>query len=120
MTGSRRKAREAILQAIYWALSTDDPASQTLQTMVLRADLHETVLATKDRMVRTPRWKLLHIPGRTQPIYRLYDMKADPGQTRDLSGAGLPVMPKLIKLLDSYWRGEGASQRWPATSDDAP
>ncbi len=39
MTGSRRKAREAVLQAIYWAMSTDDPASQTLQTMVLRTDL---------------------------------------------------------------------------------
>lgn len=39
MTGSRRKAREAVLQAIYWALSTDDPASQTLQTMALRSDL---------------------------------------------------------------------------------
>lgn len=39
MTNSRRKAREAVLQAIYWALSTDDPASQTLQTMVVRSDL---------------------------------------------------------------------------------
>lgn len=39
MTGSRRKAREAVLQAIYWALSTDDPASQTLRTMALRSDL---------------------------------------------------------------------------------
>lgn len=39
MTGSRRKAREAVLQAIYWALCSDDPASQTLQTMALRSDL---------------------------------------------------------------------------------
>jgi N utilization substance protein B len=39
LTGSRRKAREAVLQAIYWALSSDDPASQTLQTMALRSDL---------------------------------------------------------------------------------
>ena len=39
MTGSRRKARETILQAIYWALSSDDPVSQTLQTMALRTDL---------------------------------------------------------------------------------
>ena len=39
MTGSRRKAREAVLQAIYWAMSSDDPASQTLQTMALRSDL---------------------------------------------------------------------------------
>jgi N utilization substance protein B len=39
LTGSRRKARETVLQAIYWALSSDDPASQTLQTMALRSDL---------------------------------------------------------------------------------
>ena len=39
MTSSRRKAREAVLQAIYWAMSTDDPASQTLQTMSVRSDL---------------------------------------------------------------------------------
>jgi transcription antitermination protein NusB len=39
VTNSRRKARETVLQAIYWALSTDDPASQTLQTMALRSDL---------------------------------------------------------------------------------
>ena len=41
MTHSRRKAREVILQAIYWAMSTDDPASQTLRTMSLRSNLSE-------------------------------------------------------------------------------
>ncbi len=39
MTESRRKVREAVLQAIYWALSSDEPASQTLRTMALRSDL---------------------------------------------------------------------------------
>ena len=39
MTSSRRQAREAILQAIYWAMSTDDPASQTLKTMTVRSNL---------------------------------------------------------------------------------
>ena len=36
---SRREAREAGLQAIYWAMSTDDPASQTLKTMTVRSNL---------------------------------------------------------------------------------
>ena len=36
---SRREAREAVLQAIYWAMSTDDPASQTLKTMTVRSNL---------------------------------------------------------------------------------
>ena len=41
MTHFRRKAREAVLQAVYWAMSTDDPVSQTLQTMVLRSELSQ-------------------------------------------------------------------------------
>lgn len=100
-------------------------ASDTLEidrefnnNMVLRADLHDTVLSTKDRMVRTRRWKLIHIPGKDAPIYRLYDVQADPGQKRDLSGTGLPVMPRLIELLDRYWAGEGARQRWPQAWED--
>jgi len=82
--------------------------------MVLRRDLHERVIQAKDRMVRTPGWKLIQIPGKREPIFRLYDMKADPGQTKDLSQAGLPVMPRLIALLERYWAGAGASQRWSA------
>ena len=41
MTGSRRKAREAVLQALYWSLSSGDPVEQTLRTMTLRAGLSE-------------------------------------------------------------------------------
>ena len=39
MTGSRRKAREAVLQALYWTESSEDPIQQTLHTMCLRAGL---------------------------------------------------------------------------------
>ena len=86
--------------------------------LVLRADLHEDQIETKDRMVRTRRWKLVEIPGRGAPILRLYDMRNDPGQRRDLSGQGLSVMPHLRRLLDAYWRGDGASQRWPLEWED--
>lgn len=87
--------------------------------MTLRPELHDMVLSTKDRMVRTRRWKLLHIPGRRAPIYRLYDMQADPKQTVDLSSQDLPVQPALIQLLDEYWAGRGGAQRWPAALDAA-
>lgn len=81
---------------------------------VLRADLHDTVIANKDRMIRTRRWKLVHVPGKTKPIYRLWDMIVDPHQRHDLSRTGNPVMPKLIEQLDAYWAGRGAQMRWPA------
>ncbi len=39
MRGSRRKAREVVLQALYWAESSEDPVRQTLHTMCLRTGL---------------------------------------------------------------------------------
>ena len=36
---SRREAREAVLQAIYWAMRTDAPASQPLKTLTVRSNL---------------------------------------------------------------------------------
>ncbi len=39
MTRSRRKAREAVLQALYWTESSGDPVGQTLHTMSIRTDL---------------------------------------------------------------------------------
>lgn len=41
MTGSRRKAREVALQALYWSESSGDPVQQTLHAMALRAELSE-------------------------------------------------------------------------------
>ncbi len=39
MTHSRRKAREAALQALYWTETSGDPVRQTLHTMAIRANL---------------------------------------------------------------------------------
>lgn len=41
MTGSRHKAREAVMQALYWSESAGDPVQQTVHTMSLRAGLSE-------------------------------------------------------------------------------
>lgn len=43
MTQSRRKARETVLQALYWSQSSGDPVQQTLRTMSLRLDLSPEV-----------------------------------------------------------------------------
>ncbi|MCB9539748.1 MAG: sulfatase-like hydrolase/transferase [Myxococcales bacterium] len=86
--------------------------------MVLRADLHDEVIATKDRMVRTRRWKLVEIPGIDGPIHRLYDMRADPTQSRDLSRAHPRLRARLAALIDRYDAGDVAKVRWPAAWED--
>lgn len=39
MIHSRRKAREVVLQGLYWTESTGDPISQTIRTMSIRTNL---------------------------------------------------------------------------------
>ncbi len=92
-----------------------DPAFD--DNLVLRKDIVGPVVAAKDRMVRTRRWKLIEIPGKHHPIERLYDLDADPHQQHDLSGAGLPVQPKLEAALHAYWDGRGAGLRWPVADE---
>lgn len=89
--------------------------------LVMKADFHELALATKDRMVRTRRYKLLDIPvAEGPPIRRLWDLQADPLQREDLSGTNPEVYGRLVRLLEAYDRGEGEAQRWPAAWDEPP
>jgi len=39
MTGSRRRARQAVLQALYWSESSGDSVRQTVHTMAIRTGL---------------------------------------------------------------------------------
>jgi arylsulfatase A-like enzyme len=67
--------------------------------LVLAPAYRDAVIKAKDRMVRTTRWKLIEIPGKTRPIRRLYDVLADPKQTKNLAGQGLPEEEELAALL---------------------
>lgn len=67
--------------------------------LVLRPAYREAVIKAKDRMVRTTRWKLIEIPGKTRPIRRLYDVLTDPQQLHDLAGQGLAEEAELVELL---------------------
>lgn len=69
--------------------------------LVLAPAYRDAVIKAKDRMVRTTRWKLIEIPGKTRPIRRLYDVLADPKQTKNLAGQGLPEEEELAGLLAS-------------------
>jgi arylsulfatase A-like enzyme len=74
-----------------------DPAFR--DNLVLKPEVRAQVIAAKDRMVRTQRWKLIEIPGKTRPIRRLYDMEGDPRQQRNLVGQGLPIEEELSRML---------------------
>ena len=99
------------------AVETLDVDPDFNNNLVLRADLHDPVINAKDRMVRTRRWKLIEIPGQKHPIFRLYDLRADPHEAHDLSGAGLPIMPRLVTALDAFWAGKGRDLRFTAAEE---
>ncbi len=110
-------AERADVLSVPGARDTLEVAADFDNNMVLKGRFHRGVIDTKDRMVRTRRWKLVHIPGKTAPIVRLYDMHADPGQTRDLSQAGLSVLPELQALGERYWEGDAGRLRWPLAAE---
>jgi arylsulfatase A-like enzyme len=62
-------------------------------------------VAGKWRMLRTDDFKLILIPKNPEPIWELYDLKADPGESRNLYAerpeiAG-PLRARLLALVDS-------------------
>ena len=75
------------------AIDTLDVDPNFDNNLILREELHGPVLRAKDRMVRSRRFKLIEIPGKTRPIDRLYDLATDPAQQRDLSKLNLPATP---------------------------
>lgn len=70
--------------------------------LVLKPSVRAQVIAAKDRMVRTERWKLIEIPGKTRPIRRLYDLSVDPRQRVDLAGTGMAVEDQLAEWLRTF------------------
>jgi len=76
-------------------------------------DWHEFVTAevTVDgRMIRTPSYKYIAYQG--DPVVQLFDMKADPGETRNLAGE-----TKLAAVLDDHRK---LLRDWEARLDVAP
>lgn len=84
---------------------------------VLKERYHRQVIDSKDRMMRTERWKLIQIPYGGGFAYRFYDMREDPHQEHDLSESGGPVLESMKRELELYWSGR-ADLRWPRSADD--
>lgn len=65
---------------------------------------------TADRLrsaVRTSRWRAVHAPRQG---WRLYDMQADPGQTKDVSGDHPQVVVELANRFQNWFEGTGAKE----------
>jgi arylsulfatase A-like enzyme len=86
-------------------------------SFVLRPEYHDEVIAAKDLMLRTPRWKLLRLPTATGALWQLFDMHADPQQQHDLIGTGLAVEARLKQALES-WRETSRVPPWSIADDD--
>lgn len=99
MTGLSEAERAEVVE-LSGAADTLEVDLQFRDNLVLRPAYREAVIDAKDRMVRTTRWKLIEIPGKTRPIRRLYDVLADPRQVNDLAGQGLPEEAELAALLE--------------------
>jgi len=69
-------------------------------TMAIKADYRELIVAAKDRMVRTDRWKLVQLPMRDGLSRRLFDLASDPTCRNDVSDIHPEVMAEMSILLE--------------------
>ena len=60
--------------------------------------------AGKQRMVRTLRWKLLYRHDGQRPLYRLFDLAADPSERHDVGAEHPKELAMLRDLLDRFMR----------------
>ncbi len=67
--------------------------------LVLRDEFTDALVRTKCFAVRKGRWKLIFVPGESGPIYRLFDLEADPQCRHDLGTARVDVFEELRRLL---------------------
>jgi arylsulfatase A-like enzyme len=68
--------------------------------VVLRREMHDTVLVAKHRMVRDDRYKLVYAPTRQGVRYLLFDTERDPAEVHDVSGE-LP--DQVSRLKSELW-----------------
>jgi len=69
---------------------------------VLKDKYADDVLKTKERCVRTERFKLVRTPGVKGPIYRLFDLKADKHCERDVKAEFPEVTERMKRALERW------------------
>ena len=69
--------------------------------IVLRSEVTAVTTVARHRMVRDERYKLLYMPTRSSPVYRLFDTVTDPAELVDVSSMHPDVVSRLKAEL---WR----------------
>lgn len=72
---------------------------------VLKDKFQDAVLQTKERAVRTQRFKFVVTPGEDRPIMRLFDLNSDPHCERDVK-ASFPDVTERMRLALEKWTKE--------------
>jgi arylsulfatase A-like enzyme len=80
-------------------------------TMAIKADYRDLIITAKDRMVRTDRWKLVHLPMREGISRRLFDLDSDPTCLSDVSVLYPEVMAEMSILLEQLLAEDSGGRR---------
>lgn len=80
-------------------LGIPDPSSGT---MAIKPEYQEQIIAAKDRMVRSGRWKLVYQPLIDGMVLRLYDLETDPDCRMDVASAQSDITARLWGLLQAW------------------
>jgi arylsulfatase A-like enzyme len=68
----------------------------------LKPKYHDIVIAAKDRMVRLGDWKLTYQPLTDGPMFRLFNIRDDPGCQRNILDQQPGIAEQLKSLLDRW------------------
>lgn len=71
---------------------------------VLKDKYQPLVIETKERVLRTERWKLVFTPGENYNIKRLYDLENDPHCEHNVRDANLEVFKAMDSKLEAWMR----------------
>jgi len=76
-------------------------------TLAIKPDYHSRLIAAKDRMIRSGRWKLVYQPLEDGYLLRLYDIEHDPGCKQDVIAANPAVAGSLWTQLARWMAPDG-------------
>lgn len=84
-------------------LEIPDPSSGT---MAIKPEYQDRIIASKDRMIRCGRWKLVYQPLVDGKLLRLFDLDIDPDCRRDVAAAQPEVTARLWGRLQDWMAQE--------------